>query len=92
MSQLYSRSELLIKQAADKSKSGVVGNRGIKIPIVARINKNMPSNRSIHFLIIGGLVKIHQHDATKLVYFILKERFYRIIFPTRSASGIFHPV
>jgi len=43
MSQMYSRSELRIKQPAANSKKGVVGSTGMKIPITANPRARMPA-------------------------------------------------
>ena len=57
MSFSYKVLELLKKHQAAKSKSGVVGNIGTKIPITPNVNDNKPNIVNIIFIIILNKIR-----------------------------------
>ena len=64
MSFSYKVLELLKKHQAARSKRGVVGNIGTKIPITPNVKDNKPNIVSIIFIII-----LNKSDVSMCVYF-----------------------
>lgn len=68
VSHRYKRLELFKKQSAERSKKGVVGRIGTKIPMTPRVSVAMPAVINNTFFIIGG----HSIDDFSIRVFVVE--------------------